>query len=77
MRDERHADAGLSHTRKPGLSCQFADFGFGQSASNSGASTRCCRAACLPGPKIAFVIGIHAVSNGRKAVPLHSIVPGQ
>ncbi len=68
MRDERHAEAGLSQMRRPAaressrISCLV------RPASSSGAATPCCRAACLSGTVVALIVRIHAVGDDVEAV---------
>ena len=68
MREERQAEAGLSHTRKPRSPRQFPDLrlcqtGFEQRSQNMMLPRR-----LLPGTKIAFIVGIDSISNGVKSV---------
>ena len=69
MRDERHAEAGLSQTCSPASRASARMSSFVSPASTSGARTAWSRAADLAGAKIPAIVEVHPVGEMTKAQP--------
>ena len=77
MRDDRHAEAGLSQMRSPASARQFADVLLGQAGFQQRSSDAVLPRGLLAGTVVALVVRVHAIGDDIEARSASETPPSQ